>query len=168
MTEQPAALPKRRRWVGIVLLISLALNLLVAGFFISHKLKPERYKRISGPGYTQIIPRKFFYDVGRSRKDELVGAMRQHRRLFRDERRELRATAIKVADALNAEPFDRQALVDALAAYRAQAVHLIDKGGEIGIQFFDMLTPEERKLVSHRIRQKAEGRRKKRKKSKQN
>ena len=167
MSDQLPALtkpPRRRRWVGIVLLASLALNLLVAGFFVAQKLKPEKYRRISGPGYTQIIPRKFFSDVSSDRRAELIEAMRAHRKLFRGHRKELRNAASLVADALEAEPFDPSALDKALQGYRNQAVVLIDEGGRIGLSFIEMLDAGERKLLGKRVRRKAEGRRKKKKK----
>ena len=167
MTDQlpvQVAPRRRRRWVGIVLLISLALNLLVVGFFVAHKLRPDKYRRISGPGYTQIIPRRFFFDVDRSRRGELVQAMRSHRKEFTGYRKQLRAAAKKVADALAAEPFDQAALDEALKGYQQEAVGMIEKGGKIGQTFFAMLSDDERKLLAKRIRQKAEGRRRKKKK----
>ena len=90
--------------------------------------------------------------------------MRAHRKLFRGHRRELRETAKLVADALEAEPFDQAALDAALQAFRGQSVVLIDEGGRIGASFFAMLNDEERKQLGKRIRQRAEGRRKKKKK----
>lgn len=167
MTDQPspqAKPPRRGRWIGILLLISLALNLLVAGFFIAHKLRPEKHRRITGPGYTQLIPRKFFFDVNPDRRAELVEAMRAHRKLFRGHRRELRGAAKLVADALEAEPFDQAALDAALQGFHGKSVELIDEGGRIGASFYAMLTDQERKQLGKRIRQKAEGRRKKKKK----
>lgn len=167
MTDQTSVQekpPRRRRWIGVLLLVSLALNLLVAGFFIAHKLRPEKYRRITGPGYTQLIPRKFFFDISSDRRAELVKAMRAHRKLFRGHRRELRETARRVADALEAEPFDQAALDAALQGFRGKSVELIDEGGRIGASFFAMLTDEERKQLSKRIRQKTEGRRKKKRK----
>ena len=167
MTDRPSAptRPSRhRRWIGLFMLVSLAFNLLVAGFFIAHELRPEKYRRISGPGYTQLIPRKFFFDVDRDRRTELVEAMRAHRKLFRGHRRELRDAAKLVADALEAEPFSQTALDAALQVYRGEATEMIDAGGRIGASFFAMLSDEERKQLGKRIRQKAEGRRKKKKK----
>ncbi len=167
MTVQASAQtgpPRRRRWLGVLLLVSLALNLLVAGFFIAHKLRPEKYRRITGPGYTQIIPRNFFFDVSRDRRAELVEAMRKHRKNFRVHRKELRAAALKLADALEAEPFDPQILEAALNGYRDQAVEMIDEGGRIGRSFFASLTAAERKLIGKRVRQKAERRKRKKKK----
>ncbi len=161
--DRPAG-KRRRRWVGIALLISLALNLMVAGYFIAHKLRPEKYRRITGPGYTQIIPRNFFFDVSRDRRRELVEAMRSHRRAFRDLRQDVRTAAIRLADALEAEPFDPNAVAAELELYRSEAVEMIDAGNEIGQRFFNMLTADERKLLANRIRQKAEGRRGRKKK----
>jgi Spy/CpxP family protein refolding chaperone len=134
--------------------------------FISRELRPEKYRRITGPGFTQLIPRKFFFDVSRDRRAELVEAMRAHRKLFTGHRRELRNSAKLVADALEAEPFDQAALEAAIQEFRGKSVQLIDEGSRVGTTFFAMLTDEERKQLGKRIRQRAEGRRKKKKKKK--
>ena len=161
------------RWKSILLIVSLGINLAIAGAIVAHKFFGHDHRkhyraRISGPGYTQILPRKFFFDISRDRRKELVTDLKKNRKEFRQLRKDLRAVAIGVADALAADPYDAEATKKALAAYEAQANGMVGKGKSIAIEFFAKLTPEERKLIAKRIRDKAtpskrKGKRKKKK-----
>jgi hypothetical protein len=100
-TAGQASRPKRRwSWVWVVLVISLAINLAIAAavlthtFFGSHK---RHHHRITGPGYTQVLPRAFFRQLDHDRREELVDGLRQHRREFRGLRKDLREKARAIA-----------------------------------------------------------------------
>ena len=164
MTVSPPQTPRRRRWswVWLALLVSLALNLTVMAAVVSHNVWGERgarHHRISGPGYTQVLPRAFFRRLDDARRDELVGELRQHRREFRGLRQDLREKARAIAAALKAEPFDQAALERAMAEFEQASGGMITRGGEIARGLFARLTPEERKLMAEEIERKSMSRR---------
>ena len=159
----PASPARKRRWswVWVVLAVSLALNLAVLAAIVSHSFwgGGRHHHRISGPGYTQILPRAFFRQLAESRRDELVGELREHRKEFRGLRSDLRDKARAIAAALRAEPFDQASLDAAMQNFEASSNGMINRGGEIARNLFAKLTPEERKLMADEIERKSMSRR---------
>ena len=152
-----AQTPKTRRWSWwwVVLIASLAINLAVVAAIVAHKAAgPHRHRSITGPGFTQILPRAFFRELDRDRRDELVGELREHRKGFRELRKSLREKARDVATALRAEPYDEAAVTTALQVYETEAQSMVVRGRGIAENFFKRLTPEERKLIADQIERK--------------
>lgn len=153
-----AQAPKTRRWswLWVVLIVSLAINLAIVAAIVSHQaVGPHRHRSITGPGFTQILPRAFFRELDRDRRKELVGELREHRRGFRELRKQLRKKARDVAAALRAQPYDAEAVTKALQAYEAEAQTMVVRGRSIAGNFFTRLTPEERKLIANEIERKS-------------
>ncbi len=161
MTTTAPQTPRKRRWswVWLALLVSLGLNLAVAAAVIAHNFwgpgGRHHQHRITGPGYTQVLPRAFFRQLDEARRDELVGELREHRREFRGLRRDLREKARGIAAALKAEPFDQAALERAMAEFEQTSGSMITRGGEIARGLFARLTPQERKLMAEEIERKS-------------
>ena len=101
-----ASAGRRRLW-WIVLIVSLALNLLAIGAVIAHLIAgPPPPERIEGYSSLQIMPRRFVSDLQGERRDVVVGILRKFRGEFRERRAEMRANTEKIAQALEAEPYD--------------------------------------------------------------
>ncbi len=155
MSDVPAPKTRRWSWLWIVLIVSLAINLAIAAALVAHQtVGPHRHRSITGPGFTQILPRAFFRDLDRDRRDELVGELREHRRGFRALRKSLREKARDVASALRAEPYDEVAVTKALQVYETEAQTMVGRGRDIAGKFFKRLTPGERKLIADQIERK--------------
>lgn len=165
MTTSTPQTPRKRRWswVWLALLVSLALNLAVAAAVIAHNFwgpgGRHHQHRITGPGYTQVLPRAFFRQLDDARRDELVGELREHRREFRGLRRDLREKARGIAAALRAEPFDQSALERAMVEFEQASGGMIVRGGEIARGLFAKLTPQERAIMAREIERKSMPRR---------
>src|SRR5437773_3459814 len=128
--EQPAPQPvKRWPWWNILLIASLALNLLfggaaVARFFFFHGGPPER---LVGMSYLQLVPRRFFFEMDHQRRDELMKVLHDYRDRFRAGQANSRKVAESLADALDAQPYDEtkvKAVVDAFAKNGADMLGL--------------------------------------------
>ncbi len=156
MSDAPVTPPRRRwSWRDVLLVASLAANLAVLGAVAAQYVRNERVPRLMGPAYNELLPRAFVQALPEARRDEIVAALRHNRREFREQRRELRAAALKVADALAAEPFDAAALDRAVDAYRAEVGGLVAQGTGFALATFRALSPPERKLVAEKLRQRA-------------
>lgn len=156
-TVTPAAPGARRiAWLKVALVASLALNLLFVGAGVARFLVGDRPERVMGLSQVQIIPRKFFGELDRARRDELVGLFRQFGPSFRDGRKEARDQVVLIADALEAEPYDPARVKAAIDGFTARSEALVATGGQAALIMIERLTPDERKLLARHIRQRGD------------
>lgn len=154
----------RARLWWIVLLVSLALNLAAIGVVTAHLIMgPPPPERIEGFSSLQILPRSFVSDLKGERRDVIVGILRKFRGEFRARRAEMRANTEKIAAALEAEPYDPEAVAHAIDQFSATGRLMIDGGVLTVKSVIEVLTPEERKLLAKSIRERDERRRRPRK-----
>lgn len=163
MTSQPAAAPPRRfppqltsRWWSVVLVLSLALNLLIAAAAAARFYFPPPPDRFMGSSYTQLVPRRFLSDLDQPRREELLSVFRQYRDEVRTSRKEARAAATRLADALEAEPYDAARVESAVADFARTGSDLINHGSKVALDFVARLSAEERRRLAHRLRERAE------------
>jgi uncharacterized membrane protein len=153
--DPPAQVRSRPSWLMAVLVVSLAFNLFVIGAVAAHHLwwrdDGHRMGRISGPGFTQLLPRRFFAEISADRRNELQALMREHRNEFRDGRHALRVAARAVADALDAEPFDQARLDAALHDFTESGHALIDMGAKVAGDVISRLSADERKNLAEQL-----------------
>jgi hypothetical protein len=147
-----------RRWPMALLVVSLALNLIVAGALAVRFFAPERFERYTGSGYSSLIPRKFLSDLPADRRKELGDLLRRNRGEFRKDFAEMRKLATQLADALEREPYDEAAAVAAIQAHAKVVDGMIDRGAAVTIDIVHRLSPAERKLLAGRIRERTEHR----------
>jgi uncharacterized membrane protein len=162
-TPAAPATPRRApRWLTGLLIVSLAFNLFVIGAVIAHHFGWReggmRHARFASPAFTQLLPRRFFSDLGEERRRELVALMQAHRREFRRDQGELKDSAQAVAEALAAEPFDAARLDQALDDFAGRGRALVDMGAAIAKEVAGKLTPEERKMLAEHLRKRSERR----------
>lgn len=150
-TEQLPVRKRRWSWLWIVLIISLAFNLAVLGALVAHQIWGGKHGHFRGPGYTQLVPRGFFWHLERERRKELLTGLKDARQEFKDMRKDLRDNGRAIADALKAEPFDPQKLETAMQGYEAASGNMITRGGVIARDLFAKLTAEERELMAKHI-----------------
>jgi len=144
-------------WLKVALVLSLSLNLLFIGaaaarFFVHHP--PER---ITGISQMQLVPRKFFGELDRSRRLELLGVFKEFRGKFREGRKAARQDMVNLAVALEREPYDEAAVKAVVDAFSKTSSGLIEQGGQAALTFIRKLTPEERRLLAKHIRFRDEG-----------
>ena len=116
-TGPSAAAPRRwPRWKGILLVVSLALNLLVVGIVataaVRHRLAPP-------PGTSQATVLSYARTLPDPRRRDLWEATRAERTALRPYRAELRRARDEVRKTLVAEPFDA-------SKFKAAHAHLLE------------------------------------------
>ena len=85
------------------------------------------------------------------RRRELLAVFNQ----FRDGRAAARDSAAKLADTLGAEPYDEAAVKAVADEFARSGTGMITQGVEAAVQFVARLTPEERRQLALRIRERA-------------
>ncbi len=153
--KEPVVRKRRWSWLWAALAVSLSLNLAVVAAVLTHESRGYgRHSRITGPSFTQVLPRAFFRGLDKQRRIELMADFRPHRGEYRQLRQQLRELGRELATALRAEPYDAGAVDMAMANYEAGSRQMLAKGRSIAVNFFARLTPQERKLMADQIERK--------------
>jgi uncharacterized membrane protein len=160
-TSGPAAAPgapsPRFNWLKALLIGSLALNLLFVGGAATRFFMHGPPERFAGISQVQLIPRKFFGELDRGRRNELLGIIREFGKEFRGGRKAVRDEAVNLAAALETEPYDPAKVKAVIDAFSERSSALAGKGGEVALTVIGKLTPEERKLLAKHIRLRGDG-----------
>ncbi|MFT7218945.1 MAG: putative membrane protein [Candidatus Azotimanducaceae bacterium] len=99
------------KWLKLVLIISLALNLLIAGVVIGRVM--------DGGGPPGMHLRWAISELDAPAREKLGASMRDHFKETRPLRKTLRQAQRRLSDAVSLEPFDHGASADAFAEVRA-------------------------------------------------
>lgn len=138
-TEPQGAVPRRApRWMWIVLVLSVALNMIVAGMAVAAMLHFHK-----GHGGKARLAR-YIETLPAERRDKLASALEAHRDRVRPLRRSLRRARRRARDAFTADPLDRDALVKAYEEIAAARIALTRARQQWLPQLAEMLTLEER------------------------
>ena len=150
MSDQTA--PKRR-WVMPLLAVSLVLNMLVvgivAGFYFANGGGKDR-DRMDGPARSLVgIP--FIRALEPENRRALAQDIRRDEDRLRENRSALRARFEALLDALNADPFDPQAVQTILREQRELAIRRQDIGETLLVEQLQTLSPDERAAYAKRL-----------------
>ena len=160
MTIAPDAIRPPRHWSGwsLLLIASLALNMLVGGAVAARFFSPERVERMEGLSFAQLLPRRFFGDLTRARRKEMLEILKAYRDGFKDGRAEMQAATLVIANALEAEPYDAAKTETAVRSFGAIGGKLVADGADVAVDVLGRLTPEERKSLALRLRERGQKR----------
>lgn len=153
---KPPKPPKMRLGLRIILITSLALNLLVVGVVVGeifdgdHKRARDKFDR-GLPMHVQALEPKQRMQIGRElRKLHRAGDLKRGDR---------QAEALRMADILASVPFDRPALERAQAVTEAQFAEGAKMARTIWLDFVENMSDEERQVYAERLRDMAKERR---------
>ena len=142
----------KTRWLVIGLVVSLVLNLALVGFLVGRESGPSPWHRsafdpIAGlPRLMNFLPRE--------RRRELMA--QQPRRQVREALRDMRRAQHAMDRALAAEPFDAEALAEALAHYREYFAAGQERSHAAFVAMAAELTPHERRRFLESLRRRGE------------
>ena len=158
MTDAPEPMAPSRtpRWVKIVLVLSLAFNLLIVGIAAGgfagkdrkggHRGGPDR---ISVPG--DLAPRAFIAAIPMEDRHDLATAFRDRVRPEEGRREELRARVQSLLVALRAEPFDPTAISVLMMEQRSAILERQEKGQAVFLEYLTDLSAEERLAFAEKL-----------------
>ena len=141
--EPPEGAAVRRRaprWMWIVLVLSVAINMVVAGMALATWL---HFRKGHGPGHSRFA--RFVETLPVDRRGDVRRMLENHRDRIRPLRRTLRRARRQARDAFAAEPFDREALIKAYADVANARIALTRVRQELFPKLADELTVEERR-----------------------
>jgi Spy/CpxP family protein refolding chaperone len=131
------------RRLAIALAISVAANLFVAGFVIARAVYhvPYHHEGMHGPF---LGPHGMMRDQRGPLADAVRGTMHGHGDAFRAHRTRLRDAQRAVRDALTAQPYDAQALAQALEGLRTTTAESQRLMHDVLLELAGKLDPEQR------------------------
>lgn len=175
----PADGGKRRvtALLAMALLVSLAVNILVAGFFLGAWVKSEPVAQQTGQTRTAARPQDLGASINprqllrvlppetRQRvQRELIKGVAKPRRLMGETIEARRATW----DALQADPFDLDRLEAAFEISRRSDIEFLASVHELTVDLMKTLTPEEREALRTAIQKRLEERQQRAEQQRQN
>lgn len=151
-TQAPTAGTKRRLpWIGIALVVSLAVNLLVIGMAAghwTHRHDGAWGGRFAGKSGTEGRAHGMMRAFPEELRGEMEGIMRERRTQAEPVLEQLRAARREAREALRAEPFDRARLAAAYAEMRRHGDVLEQSFHEAMIDAASRLSPEARQKLA--------------------
>lgn len=133
-----------RNWLVIGLIVSLAVNLALAGFVVGQMSRP-------GPVPAALDPSLSLFRVLREmpepRRESFRSTVKEHFRTLRGDIRRIRAAQRGIEQALAREPFEAEALETALAAFRVALLNGQEDNHEVLVEVATQMTAEERQVL---------------------
>ncbi len=154
------ALPSKRtspRWMKVLLVISLMLNVAVIGAIGARAWKTHKY----GPGYNTMHAlgvHAFLRKLPRERRQELRLKFRKIRGELRDHGHSVMEPLKSFASSLVASNYDRAKVEEAVRFFRASHEERASKRERYILGLVDALMPEERKMLGEKMLERAERR----------
>lgn len=146
----PPGAPRSPRWMRILLVASLGLNLLIVAMVSAAVLSG------GGPGPSREAARDlgrtaFIRALGPGDRRALWRDMRSERGAFRENREQLRARFERLLVALRAEEFDRAALDQIIAEQRAAGEARRSLGERLVVRRLEAMSVEDRRAYADRL-----------------
>ncbi len=141
-----------RKWLGPVLLISLALNLFLGGLFAVGYFKEGQHRR-GAHGMSMGLPHHIVArHLTEDERQALRATMRENRSTFQPLFKDLRAARMALSEAVGADPYDPEAASEAFAAMRAGMDALATRSQGALVEAFADLTPETREKIAEALK----------------
>ena len=133
-----------RKWLITIVVISIALNLLLVGFYIGQQPLPGRTNLRIDP--TMGLPR-VLQGLPEDRRRALLQDVDVSRREIASRHRALQKVQIDIERAMAMEPFDAESLANALENFRRRFDENQEDSHRLLVQLFEQMDPEERSAV---------------------
>jgi len=135
---------RNRRWLIIGLIVSLTVNLALAGFVIGRMSRPGPAPGVLDPSLSLF---RVIRELPDERRDNFRPTMREHFRALRVDIRRMRAAQRGINEALAQEPFEPEALNGALQEFRAALLDGQQDNHQVLVEVAATMTPEERRML---------------------
>jgi uncharacterized membrane protein len=154
--------PKRRfipelrsPWWTALLVLSLMANLVVAGAAIGAKMKGGGWQLALLENRAQLLPRKFFAELPRDRRRELMEVFKAKKDEFVQGREAADAVTLKFADLLEQPDFDQTKIKAVVDDFTSGSTSFATQAEAVIMDIAAKLTPDERKKLAADIRDRA-------------
>lgn len=133
-----------RKWLVTIVVISVALNLLLVGFYIGQQPLPGRTNVSIDP--TMGLPR-VLQGLPEDRRRALLQDVDVSRREIASRHRALQKVQLDIERIMETEPFEPDELAQALENFRRRFDENQEDSHRLLVQLFEQIDPEERRAV---------------------
>lgn len=133
-----------RKWLVTIVVISVALNLLLVGFYIGQQPLPGRTNVSIDP--TMGLPR-VLQGLPEDRRRALLQDVDVSRREIASRHRALQKAQLDIERIMETEPFEPDELAQALENFRRRFDENQEDNHRLLVQLFEQIDPEERRAV---------------------
>ena len=133
-----------RKWLVAIVVISIALNLLLVGFYIGQQPLPGRTNVSIDP--TMGLPR-VLQGLPEDRRRALLQDVDVSRREIASRHRALQKVQLDIERIMETEPFEPDELTQALENFRRRFDENQEDSHRLLVQLFEQIDPEERRAV---------------------
>jgi uncharacterized membrane protein len=145
----------RSPWWTVLFGLSLMANLVVGGAAIGAKMKGGGWQMGLLENRAQLLPRKFFAELPRDRRRELMDVFRAKKDQFVQSREASDAMTLKFADLLEQPDFDQVKIKAVVDDFTSGTTSFAAQGEAVILDIVAKLTPDERKKLAADIRERA-------------
>lgn len=135
---------RNRNWLVIGLVLSIAVNLALAGFVAGRLLRPGPFPAMLDPSLSLY---RVIHDLPEPRRDAFRATMREHFHDLRGDIERMRRAQHDINDALERQPFDPHALDEALDRFRDALMDGQRSNQAVLVKVATAMTPDERKTL---------------------
>ncbi len=135
-------------WMRVLLVASLALNLLVVGTVAGVWMKRPDDRRAMARDAASAL---YLGALDPADRRALLSDIRSAAPPLRDRRQEMRAEVAATLAALRAEPFDADALAERIATQRGRGAERAKMGDRLLVERLARMTPAERRAYADRL-----------------
>ena len=133
-----------RKWLVTIVVISVALNLLLVGFYIGQQPLPGRTNVSIDP--TMGLPR-VLQGLPEDRRRALLQDVDVSRREIASRHRALQKVQLDIERIMETEPFEPDELAQALENFRRRFDENQEDSHRLLVQLFEQIDPEELSLI---------------------
>jgi uncharacterized membrane protein len=153
---KPRLIPELRSpWWVALLVLSLMANLVVGGAAIGAKMKGGGWQLAFLENRAQLLPRKFFAELPRDRRRELMEVFKAKKDQFVQGREAADAITLKFADLLEQPDFDQTKIKAVVDDFTSGSTSFAPQAEAVILDIVAKLTPDERKKLAADIRDRA-------------
>ena len=135
---------RNRRWLILGLIVSVAINLGLAGFVAGQMSRPGPVPAVLDPSLSLF---RVLREMPEPRREAFRPTVREHFRSLRGDIRRMRAAQRGIDQALSTEPFDAEDLAGALGEFRSALLDGQEDNHEVLVQVARQMTSEERRML---------------------
>lgn len=144
--------PKQGKpWTRILLVVSLGINLLIAGAVVGAYVTGGGERRAGNDGPRDNWAGPYGRALSKEDRAEMRKSFEGRRSWFRDTRRQMRGFGTEMAAAVRAEPFDPSVVKDILDRQRAVQSSVHGEGQALLIERLTDMSPDQRAAFAEKL-----------------